>query len=136
MKKLLKRMVSLVCALAIVTAVGLTVFAGSWSVTNININSRGFNLSATGTRYTSQLTASYTMKTYDAHIYAGTMNVQARALYSNGTVGSWEGTKTGSRVNKVNGTTNRFTGTSTPSYFVARYGLNGTYMHYSNSLSF
>ena len=137
MKKLLKRMGSLVCALAIVTAVGLTVFAGSWSVTNTSINSRGFNLSATGSgKGTSQLLASYTIKTYDGKAYTGTMNTGARAYYANGTVGAWQGIKTGTNVNKVTGTTSWIPGTSTPSYFVARYGLNGTYMHYSNSLSF
>lgn len=136
MKKSLKRMVSLVCALAIVTAVGLTVFAGSWSVTNININSRGFNLKATGTRYTSQLVASYTMATYDGKAYTGKMNTQARARYSNGDVGPWQGTKTGTNVKSVTGNTSWIPGTGQPSKFEARYGVGGSYSKYSNLVSF
>lgn len=136
MKKSLKRMVSLVCALAIVTAVGLTVFAGSWSVTNTSINSRGFNLKATGTRYTSQLVASYTMATYDGKAYTGKMNTQARARYANGTVGSWEGTKTGTNVKSVAGNLYWIPGASAPSQFEARYGVGGSYTHYSNTVSF
>lgn len=136
MKKSLKKMVSLVCALAIVTAVGLTVFAGSWSVSNTNINSRGFNLSATGTRYTSQLVASYTIKTYDGKAYTGKMNTQARARYANGTVGAWQGTKTGTNVKSVTGTTSWIPGSGAPSQFEARYGVGGSYTHYSNLVSF
>ena len=136
MKKLLKRMGSLVCALAIVTAVGLTVFAGSWSVTNTSINSRGFNLSATGTKYTSQLVASYTIKTYDRNPYTGTMNTKARARYANGTVGAWQGTKTGTNAKSVAGTTSWIPGTSAPSKFEACYGVGGSYTHYSDLVSF
>ena len=137
MKKLLKRMGSLVCALAIVTAVGLTVFAGSWSVTNTSINSRGFNLSATGSgKGTSQLIASYTIKTYDGKAYTGKMNTGARARYANGTVGAWQGTKTGTNVKSVTGTTSWIPGSGAPSQFEARYGVGGSYTHYSNLVSF
>ena len=129
-------MVSLVCALAIVTAVGLTVFAGSWSVTNTGIDSRGFDLSATGTKYTSQLAASYTIKTYDNQVYMGTMNTGARARYASGTVGAWQGTKTGTNVKSVTGSTSWIPGTGQPSSFEARYGVGGSYTHYSNLVSF
>lgn len=136
MKRTLKKAVSLTCALAIVTAIGLTVFAGSWSLTNTNINSRGFNLSATSTKYTSQLVATYTIQTFDGQPYNGTMNTQAHARYSNGNVGPWQGTKTGTNVKSVTGTTSWIPGVGQPSSFEAQYGVNGSYTKLSNQVFF
>lgn len=136
MKKSLKRMVSLVCALAIVTAVGLTVFAGSWSVTNTSINSRGFNLSATATKYTSQLAASYSIATYDGHDYSGTMNTKAKAYYSGGTLGPDQGTATGSNKPKVTGSTSWMNAVGAPIAVIAYYGVNGSYPNQSPTVYF
>ena len=136
MKRTLKKAVSLTCALAIVTAIGLTVFAGSWSVQNVNIGSRGFNLSATATYYSSQLAATYTMGTKDGYRYTGQMNTQAAAYYYGGTTGPRQGTKTGTNAISITGSTSWMNAVGAPVAFYAYYGLNGSYTNSSPTVYF
>ncbi|MCL2628190.1 MAG: hypothetical protein FWD44_05805 [Oscillospiraceae bacterium] len=135
MKKV-KIIVSIALTIAVILTIGLSAIASSWSVRNIALNNRGFNLYARAETNSGSRIGYYGIRTFDGHTFIGTQNVRSLAHHFDASVTGPSGTRMVRDVANVDTSWGAWQNSSTVRAFRAQYGINLSYTRDSDILVF